>query len=74
MVKATPINRKGEAIGEPKNFSDAQWKTMEESFGKHLAWKKIESPKEVQAPKAGNDVELISTKNAQPKSNKSKRS
>lgn len=72
MVKAVPINKNGEATGDPRSFSDAQWERMVSHFGKTLAYKKIEGPEGTAVTKAGNDVELISTKNA--KSSKSKRS
>lgn len=77
MVKAVPVNSKGEVEGPVKNFSDQHWIKMKNHFGKDLAWKQIS--KDTEAPKKEikqtniKEVELIakvSTKKAKHKNEK----
>jgi len=42
MVKAVPIDSKGNVCGEPKTFSDTQFSKMRRTFGKNFAWKQID--------------------------------
>ena len=70
MVKAIPIDSKGNPIGIAKNFSDMQWDKMAKTFGKHIAWKKTEEIVKEEI----KEVELIavSTKKAKSKKNNEK--
>lgn len=72
MVKAFPINSKGEQSGPVSTFSDLQWGKMKSQFGKNLAWKESEKDEN------GKEIELInkpvSTKEATKKrSNKNEK-
>lgn len=42
MVKAIPIDIKGNVCGEPKTFSDTQFSKMKRTFGKNFAWRQID--------------------------------
>ena len=53
MIKAVPINAKGEPIGPAQTFSDAQFQKMKRTFVKNFAWKEIENVSH------GKSIELI---------------
>lgn len=74
MVKAIPIDKSGNQIGEAKNFSDMRWDKMKAHFGKNLAWKEVGAeykPSVIQSGEAIKEVELmaapVSTKKAKSK-------
>jgi len=49
MVKAFPLNAKGEQEGEIRNFPDTQWFNMVRTNGKKLRWKLV-TDEEVSKP------------------------
>ena len=76
MIKAIPINKQGEQIGESKNFSDAHWNKMISHFGKNIAWKIVENKISITKPihkeieliaKDNKENNIVSTKNAKKK-------
>lgn len=70
MVKAYPINAKGEQIGEVKSFSDEHWNRMNSHHGKKLRYREEKSG--ASDNKKEKTVELISTKSAKRKDNYAK--
>lgn len=72
MIKAVPVNKKGDATGPAQSFSDAQWNKMKSHFGKNLAWKEVVEVKKdgIEVKSGIREVELIapvSTKRAKRK-------
>lgn len=56
MVKAYPIDNKGEKSGKTRMFSDTQWNKMVTMFGKRIHWRQTDIEES-----AIKEVELIGT-------------
>ena len=66
MVKAYPIDGKGQRIGPMQTFTDLHWNTMKAQFGKKLRF--------VEAEEDNHDKEtIISTKNARRRDKKNEK-
>jgi len=46
MIEAIPIDIDGDYIGAYQEFTEEQWNSMKESFGKNLRWKLIKDIEE----------------------------
>jgi len=46
MIEAIPIDSNGYYIGSCQKFTNQQWDSMKEAFGKNLRWKLIEDIEE----------------------------